>query len=141
MRDDRLHQAAWERRVDDIRRLLDAGVDINGSDDHGCTPLHLAIENGGNEAAILLLQRGADVHARDGDARTPLHTAAMNGNTLMVQLLIKQGAHVRARDCEGETPLEVAQQISKQFLKLDITDEGQGECAALLREAMAKKGG
>jgi ankyrin repeat protein len=41
-------------------------------DEHGRTPLHLAIIDGNIEECKRLLQEGADVNAQDNDGNTPL---------------------------------------------------------------------
>ena len=38
-----LHTAAWERRIEVVRLLLELGGDVNAKDDMGETPLHRAM--------------------------------------------------------------------------------------------------
>ena len=56
-------------------RLLDAGADINLSDDLGQTALHGAAYRGWNELVTFLVGRGADLSAADIDGATPLDAA------------------------------------------------------------------
>jgi hypothetical protein len=79
---ERLWCAAEDGDAAEARRLLDAGVDING--DIGglasvSTALHVAANKGHTEVVRLLLSRGADVNALAEELVTPMHLAAMHG--------------------------------------------------------------
>jgi len=54
------------------RRLLDAGADVNSSQQDGFTPLHEAAANAFDEVVRLLLERGADRKARTAGGKSPL---------------------------------------------------------------------
>jgi len=59
-----LHQAVWRRRPPGtVGALLDAGAPIDAPDEHGLTPLQIAIRWSGQATAALLRERGADVTA------------------------------------------------------------------------------
>lgn len=64
-----LHQAVWRRRSPrTVAALLDAGAPIDARDDHGLTPLQIAVRWGEDDVARLLRERGADAAAlTDGD--------------------------------------------------------------------------
>ena len=47
-----------------IKKLLEAGTDVNAPNKNGYTPLHLAVRNGQAEAVALLLEKGAKVNAQ-----------------------------------------------------------------------------
>ena len=77
-----------------VGQLLEQGADSNSYDDWGVSCLQLAVKNGKQDIAELLIRNGADVHKSDLDSETtsPLHTAAQYGNLGMVELLVRQGA-------------------------------------------------
>jgi ankyrin repeat protein len=55
-----LHQAVWRRRPPEtVAALLDAGAPIDAPDEHGRTPLQVAIRWGDDAVATLLRDRGA----------------------------------------------------------------------------------
>jgi hypothetical protein len=57
---------------DDLKALLDSGVDVNARDRGGRAALHLAARLGQADVARYLLSRGADINAKDAVGRTPL---------------------------------------------------------------------
>lgn len=92
-----------------IRALIDNGADVNEKDNHECTPLHLACENGQTEVVNLLLKReDIDVNAISKDGYTPLHLATEKGYIETVKTLIGAGANVNALDKDKRTPLHNA---------------------------------
>ncbi|KAL2851596.1 ankyrin repeat-containing domain protein [Aspergillus pseudoustus] len=66
-----LHWAAHYQRIDVLQILVEHwaeherdSYDIDAYDDHGWTPLHLAVERGFEEGVLLLIQFGADMNAK-----------------------------------------------------------------------------
>lgn len=55
-----------------IPLLLNAGADVNISNNHGDTPLIIACRYGGSTIQKMLIAAGADVNYRDGNGVTPL---------------------------------------------------------------------
>jgi len=90
-----LHCAAWKGHVEVASALLDAGADIEASNqnDHwGTTPLHAAAH--GNQRAVveLLLRRGANVAALNPHGRTPLAETSFHQATAAAPVLRENGA-------------------------------------------------
>jgi hypothetical protein len=59
----------------ELKALLDSGLDVNATDRSGRTALHLAATLGQAELARYLLSRGADINARNIPGHTPLMLA------------------------------------------------------------------
>ncbi|KAI5080809.1 hypothetical protein GOP47_0003992 [Adiantum capillus-veneris] len=101
-RDDRgwtpLHVAAKKGDINEVRRLLDDGGDVNemsfGRKDSGVTALHLAAAGGHIDVMDELLERGGNIDARTrvGCGWTPLHHAAKERNKKAIRFLIENGA-------------------------------------------------
>lgn len=61
--------------VDNIRKLLESGVNPSLSDSEQMTPLHFAVDRGYLEIVKLLIQNGANVNQANSDGQTPLMIA------------------------------------------------------------------
>ena len=126
-----LHEAAEKGDVQEVKRLLERGEDVDVRttrertppdetkpaflsalestlDSSGSTPLHVAASNGHAEVVALLLENGADPNAKNRIDVTPLHMAAMDGHLPVVELLVAHGADVNARQCANQTALHLA---------------------------------
>lgn len=117
-----LHFAAKTGQLEDVRRLVQAGADINAADETQETPLHMAVREKHTDVAMALLQAGADIHAANEGGYTALHFAASYGNVNIVRELLKRGANVAAKthpEIGEETPLLCA--LSADEPSEDIT--------------------
>ena len=94
--------------IEDVKRRLADGADVNAKDDDGWTPLFYAADEGHKEIAELFIAAGADVNAKTGRGFTPLYMAASGGHKEIVELLIAEGADVNAKSRLGQTPLDWA---------------------------------
>ncbi|KAG7402819.1 Ankyrin repeat domain-containing protein 50 [Fusarium oxysporum f. sp. rapae] len=88
-----------------LERADQAGINIDGKDASGRTPLWWAAAQGNEAIVRLLLDRGAHIEAADDDGWTPLLRAAENGHETIVQLLLDRDAYIEAVDKDGRTPL------------------------------------
>lgn len=92
--------------IEDVKKFLDGGGNVNMQDEPGCTPLHWAVNEDFSGSHIdmieLLIAEGADVNAEDDLQTTPLQMAS---NKEAAQILINAGASVNAKDHEGKTLL------------------------------------
>jgi ankyrin repeat protein len=82
-----LHSAAAADNLDLTKLLLEAGAEVNISQQSGVTPLHSAAEHGNIEMLILLLEAGAEVSAKMEDGRAPSHIAAEKGFQEIARIL------------------------------------------------------
>ncbi len=98
-----LRKAAEAGNVDELRRLISKGVDVNYSGRKGYTALHRASYEGHTECVKYLLSiNGVNVNKRDEAGLTPLHRARPNCVPL---LLSAPGIDVNMEDKKGRTPL------------------------------------
>jgi serine protease Do len=65
---------------DELKALLDSGINVNAKDRSGRTALHYAAVLGQAELARHLLSRGANVNVKDARGRTPLMLAVGPGD-------------------------------------------------------------
>jgi ankyrin repeat protein len=106
-----LHDAALNDDAAAVRRLVDAGFDVELRDRYGKTPLMVAAAFGNVAAATALLDLGAATSTRDEQmGATALHYAARAGHVAMAtaHLLLARGADADARTIDGATALHLA---------------------------------
>lgn len=110
---DALQAAIRAGELDETKRLLESGADVNSRDSFGNTPLLYAAFSGNADIVACLLAHGADVNAPEAGppilGHSVLEGAILAGRTEVVKLLIPAGAPVnRTFDDEGRTPLQLA---------------------------------
>ena len=106
-----LHLAASYGRVHCMDALLQSpGVDLNGQNGNGSTPLHSAIDSMeyGGAIADQLIQAGAKVDSVNSHGQTPLHCACCLGHYDITEQLIESGAVVNKVDHSSQMPLHYA---------------------------------
>jgi hypothetical protein len=124
-----LVQAAACGDVDEIDRLLAAGVDVNveapaplpagqplaglvqmfphGAPQLAMTPLLASILHNQSEATAALLGEGADPNRAHPLFGTAVHAATAAGQAESLQLLLEHGGDTQARNAQGQTPLQL----------------------------------
>ena len=118
-----------------VKGLLDAGADMDKTDDGGGTPLSGAARLGHTEVVQALLDAGADMDKANDEGETPLYGAAWGGHIKVVQALVDAGADKDKADDGGWTPLyraawrgyiEVVQALLDAGADMDKADD-EGE--------------
>jgi len=100
-----LLDAAESGDVEQLRRELAAGADVNAEGRDGMTAVASAARGASHASVAALLQQGASPHTPDDAGRTPLMFAAMADDVESIRLLMAAGAHVDATDGRGRSPL------------------------------------
>ena len=121
-----LHLAASGGNCQLVQFLVDQGLDVNGIDGTGWTPLHFAVERKRIDVVKLLLSNPrVNVNCKDfifesslvmwhaiGNCM-PLHHAVHNQDIPMVKLLLSAPKiDVNCKDGEGKTPLHIAAELN-----------------------------
>jgi len=149
-----LYRAIQSGDLDQIKRHIYWGTDINQSDPQGDKPLHVAVRRGRLIIARELLKNGADPNAENVGGETPLQVALAEGKTQLagvlfeagamddaqellfalaragiddrdsLGLLIERGADVDAKDESGLTPLLIAVADGRRLLTKRLIDLG-----------------
>jgi ankyrin repeat protein len=113
--------AAQEGRLGILKRLLKTESHVDAEDKDGYTALLLAIKNGHETMANLLIDEGADVNASHGDLGRPLALASLHGFVEVAKLLIDKGAHVSENH---DTPLSLAFLKGNEAMVRRLIDKG-----------------
>lgn len=117
-----LHIAAEKLCQEVIQILLENHCDIDATNHHGYTALHIVLFKFLPESypkfshkklcmvVEMLLNAGADINAKtiDGKGNTPLHIAAESGSLKIIQLLLANKANVNLGNKIGVKPVHIA---------------------------------
>lgn len=130
---EKLHYAADDGDLNEVRKLLEEGYDINAFDDSlSFTPLHYAVISEHYKVASYLLDSGADINAHDEEhiGETPLGQVADNCSFEMAEFLINNGANPTIPGWMRLTALDRAKERKKE--------EGRKVYELLLETAIRK---
>jgi ankyrin repeat protein len=105
-----LFEACNNNNIENVNKLIsEGGVDVNGNDKYGFTPLFIASIRNNAEIADLLILNGADVNPQYIDKPdSPLLIASSLKHLEMVELLLSKGAEVNYENKRTITPLFMA---------------------------------
>lgn len=122
-----LRTAAQNRDIESLALLLQYGMEANGLDKEGVTPLFAATQASCFESAKMLLKHSADVNLSAGpDSETPLALAARENQIDFVQLFLSNGGDVNLVMDNGSTTLVQAMNkiVSPKLIDLLLTSGG-----------------
>jgi ankyrin repeat protein len=111
----KLHFAAGNGDLAQVRQLVESGHDIKQFDEIGYTPLHHAAKGEFFALTNYLLSIGADVNAHDEEhiGETPLGAVAASCSYDMAKLLVDAGANPTITGWMGLTALYHAKERKK----------------------------
>ena len=121
-----------------VKRLLDAGINVNVDDvniDHqGYTALILASKYGHKDIVVKLLEAGANVNTGGAGNMTALLWATVEGHAHIVEILLQQpGIEINASDMWGKTSLENASGVGDTEIVKMLLDAGANIDQALIQ--------
>lgn len=124
---ERLHRAAADGDIAEMKRLVAGGCDLHKFDDLQYTPLHHAVLEDRYKAAEWLIDAGTaiDVHNPELIGETPLGLAVQRDYPEMVELLLRRGADPDIRGWMANTARSRAERRK---------DEDGQQMAALIRQ-------
>lgn len=93
-----LHYASSQGHASIVKKLLNAGADVNRRDQYGRTPIQLAAMYGHAAIARAILAHQADVNVTDRWGKSPLDSAESGGHYKIAVLLLQSGAVPSSKD-------------------------------------------
>ncbi len=125
-----LHKAVLAADAAGVKRLLEAGADVQARTRYGVAPISIAVTRGNSAIVEALLEAGADPNATMGAGETALMTAARVGDARAAQLLLDRGADVNARErVYGQTAMMFAA-IEDHADVIEVLAGGKGDVNA-----------
>ena len=74
--------------LEEIKRALNDGVNVNLLDDNGETFLHYTIKKNLPTCAKVLIEAGIDVNKKDKNKNSPIYTAVNKNNRIITKALL-----------------------------------------------------
>ena len=105
-----LHEACGMGNLRLVEILITHGADLNALDEHGYTPLMVAVKHYGNDKIVesLICDYNCDVNVRASNGYSLLHIAAANNLLSQIRILISRfGMSPFVVDKDGNTPLHL----------------------------------
>ncbi len=138
-----LFDAIWHRDIEEARRSIESGADVNLEHPEWGSPLSLATGMRSSRAdesdweeqiriVELLVASGSNVHYEDIEGNTPLVQAIYSGQPEMVEVLVIAGADVNAETAYHGSLLNAAVTVLD-----DIEPDDQTAIVAMLVDAGA----
>ena len=120
-----IHDAAKAGDMAKLQELLASGAKPDEArDGDEATALHIAVFDGNQAVAELLINAGADVNAHTRAGYTPLHLAALEGHDALTKLLLDHAAEIDPIAADGSTPLHLAAMSGSQAVIQRLLDAG-----------------
>jgi len=94
--------------TNELSKMINAGLNIDLSDNKGNTLLMLASYNNQEETVSYLLNNDASVDKKNDRGQTPLAGVCFKGYINIVKLLVKNGANIYEDNGLGTTPVTFA---------------------------------
>ncbi len=121
----KLLEYSKDRKVEEIKELIEKGADLNTQDDAKWTPLFFSVVYENYELTRYLISRKINVNHRDKLGRTALILGAEKGNLPVVKLLVEQKAELDIQEnFNGRTALMIAINERRKDVARYLIDKG-----------------
>ena len=137
-----LLQAAATGNLEQVKALINAGADVNATDELGWTALMKAcfndeMDRGFPDIVQALIDAGADIEAQIVYGTRPLMLAAGRGEAGVVDVLLRAGVDVLAKNEGGRTALMMVKdkfytEVINQLHEAELALDGAPSCGSKL---------
>ncbi|XP_018320574.1 protein phosphatase 1 regulatory inhibitor subunit 16B isoform X2 [Agrilus planipennis] len=113
--------------LNDLKRIVANGGDLEFHDHQGATPLHIASANGYTSVVEYLLEQNVRTDVVDRDDWQPVHAAACWGHLDVLELLAQAGADLNAKNKNDETPEDICEdpELKERIRQLKTEQENK----------------
>ena len=120
-----LHIAARAGHLIIAHLLIQAGANVDATNNQLCTPLMAAVEEGKNNIISYLIKAGSSVDSKGDYGMNALHIAAKNGNSDAVKALLESPKiKINSQDSGGYTALSYLTKLAQvQLVQLPLDAE------------------
>jgi tetratricopeptide (TPR) repeat protein len=143
-----LMEAAFKGDLAELKRLLNAGADVNVKDDDRSTSLMVAASQGHMAIVHELIAKGADINMQNKYGWTSLMLATSAKHTEIIKLLLSNGADPKIKKRDGSTAFTIAERVGLANLFSLLTEKKASDRQVKLApksgkepHARAEKGG
>ncbi|XP_025114575.1 protein phosphatase 1 regulatory subunit 16A-like isoform X2 [Pomacea canaliculata] len=120
-----LLEATARNDINEVKKLLESGVNPNVTNEDGLTALHQCCIDNTEEMMKLLLEYKANVNACDSEMWTPLHAAATCGHVVLCRHLIEHGAELLAVNADGNMPYDICEdEVTLDYIETEMAKRG-----------------
>lgn len=122
-----LHWAVGCNQIEVFDNLIERGIEINGEDRDGYTPLYVAIQFSRTTLldTLITLQKNGNWRSQYGAAF--LERAILDQNLSYVQKLIENGIDIEITNKRGSSPLELSRRIGAEEISKWLISRGADE--------------
>ena len=117
-------KALYKGKVNEVKKCIKNGLDVNFTSKDGNTPLLLAAAKGEDEWFYQLIKNGADIHHSMSDGTNLLHAATMGESPDIIRFLLKKGFDINAGANGGYRPIHIAFAKLNTYLIALLTRQG-----------------
>lgn len=111
--------------LEDMKRRVNANMELEYHDAQGATPLHIAAANGYISVAEFLLNQKVRTDVKDKDDWQPAHAAACWGHLEVLELLVQFNADLDAKNKHDERPEDICEdrELKERISQLKVEQE------------------
>ena len=97
-------------------KLIDAGANLEGKDEHDWTPLIMASACGHVDMVNKLIEEGANINCKEDYKTTALIEATTHGHDEVIKILVENGADINQKDEFGNSVLTFAGEETRKII-------------------------
>ena len=94
-----LYCASYNGDLDQCKRWIQAGANVNKKNYSGYTPVNIAAKQGHKHLCEYFMELGSDLNIAANDGLTPLYFISQDGDNDLVKKLLDHGASVDSAGC------------------------------------------